>query len=166
MRADAEERLPPQLVNANQPRLLPGVEFEAGCLLLRQKLVQGKECATGVAKIPGHLSIDRLLRLRVRSPIFKNPELRKRPGVALLRFVQCSIVFDPRSLNPCPVQLCSRSLTLGFDRERLWFEFLRDLRFVVRCAEILWKKYATVGFYTHEANGPFCRRRRTRNRWR
>ena len=59
--ADPEEGLPAEFVDTHQPRLLSSEEFDAGSLLLSQKLIQRKGGAAGVAKIPAHFPIDRVL---------------------------------------------------------------------------------------------------------
>ena len=62
--ADPEEGLPVEFVETHQPRLFSSEEFDAGSLLLSQKLIQRKGGAAGVAKIPAHFQIDRVLGAR------------------------------------------------------------------------------------------------------
>src|SRR5271166_757679 len=59
--ADPEEGLPAEFVETHQPRLFSSEEFDAGRLLLSQKLIQRKGGAAGVAEIPAHFPIDRVL---------------------------------------------------------------------------------------------------------
>src|SRR5260370_25621830 len=59
--ADPEEGLPVEFVETHQPRIFSSEEFDAGSLLLRQKLIQRKGGAAGVATIPAHFQIDRCL---------------------------------------------------------------------------------------------------------
>jgi hypothetical protein len=49
--------LPAEFVETLQPRLFSSEEFDAGSLLLSQKLIQRKGGAAGVAKIPARLAI-------------------------------------------------------------------------------------------------------------
>ena len=62
--ADPEEGLPVEFVETLQPRLFSSEEFDAVSLLLSQKLIQRKGGAAGVAKIPAHFQIDRVLGSR------------------------------------------------------------------------------------------------------
>ena len=62
--ADPEESLPAEFVETHQPRLFSSEEFDAGGLLLSQKLIQQKRGAAGVAKSPAHFAIDRVLGAR------------------------------------------------------------------------------------------------------
>ena len=62
--ADPEEGLPAKFSEADQPRLFSSEEFDAGSLLLSQKLIQRKGGAAGAAKIPPHFLIDRVLGSR------------------------------------------------------------------------------------------------------
>src|SRR5271166_2251998 len=59
--ADPEEGLPVKFVETDQPRLFSSEELDAGSLLLSQKLIQRKGGAAGVAEIPAHFPIDRVL---------------------------------------------------------------------------------------------------------
>src|SRR5271165_4981847 len=59
--ADPEEGLPAEFAETHQPRLFSSEEFDAGSLLLSQKLIQRKGGAAAVAKIPAHFPIDRML---------------------------------------------------------------------------------------------------------
>ena len=47
--------------NLHQPRFFSSKEFDAVSLLLSQKLIQRKGGPAGVAKIPAHFQIDRVL---------------------------------------------------------------------------------------------------------
>src|SRR5580692_2874760 len=60
--ADSEEGLPAKFSETRQPRLFSSEEFDAVSLLLSQKLIQRKGGAAGVAKIPAHFHIDRVVR--------------------------------------------------------------------------------------------------------
>jgi hypothetical protein len=62
--ADPEEGLEVQFADTFQPGLFSGEEFDAVSLLLSQKLIQRKGGAAGVAKIPAHFQIDRVLGSR------------------------------------------------------------------------------------------------------